>query len=313
MTNIPTELLRTLLTVVDLRSFTKAAQKLGVTQPAVSAQIKRLQFLLGFDLLDKSAPGVSLTEKGSNVVGQARKLLAINDQIVSLAHGSGRGRLLRFGLPGDFVGLPLWQSLAAFRARWPDVRLHMKTGCSATLLQDFEHGEIDVVVAMTSPHPHEMASHHWREDLVWTRGPLGLDPGKPLPLVSRGETCMFHRHMVAALENAGRSFDIVFTAGHIDELRRAVAAGLGVSAMTRTLADAGSICDDPDLPALADVACSICTGTDADPVVRDDLVAVLAETLRPRGAIKAGGDGRAVEARTPDLRAAARSGMQSVA
>jgi len=52
MTNIPTELLRTLVAVVDLRSFTKAAQSLGVTQPAVSAQIKRLQSLLGSDLLD---------------------------------------------------------------------------------------------------------------------------------------------------------------------------------------------------------------------------------------------------------------------
>lgn len=310
MTNIPTELLRTLLTVVDLRSFTKAAQKLGVTQPAVSAQIKRLQFLLGFDLLDKSAPGVSLTERGSHVVSQARKLLAINDQIVSLAHGSGRGRLLRFGLPGDFVGLPLWQSLASFRARWPDVRLHMKTCCSNTLLHELEQGEIDVIVAMTSPHPHEMASHHWREELVWTRGPIAIDPAQPLPLVSRGESCLFHRHMVAALETAGRSFEMVFTAGHVDELRRAVAAGLGLSAMTRSLADPATVCDDAGLPPLADVACSICVGTDADPAVRDDLVAVLAETLRPRGKPEKPGT---ADNRASDTRPAARSGMQSVA
>src|SRR5262245_21803671 len=56
MTNIPTDLLRTLVSVVDLRSFTKAAHSLGVTQPAVSAQIKRLQQMLEADLLDKSAP-----------------------------------------------------------------------------------------------------------------------------------------------------------------------------------------------------------------------------------------------------------------
>ncbi len=55
MTNIPTELLRTLVTLVELRSFTKAAHALGMTQPAVSAQIKRLQVLLGGELLDTTS------------------------------------------------------------------------------------------------------------------------------------------------------------------------------------------------------------------------------------------------------------------
>ena len=81
MLNIPTDLLRTLTTVVDLSSFTKAAKALGITQPAVSAQIKRLQSLLGYDLLDKRAPGVILTPRGEFVVNQARRLLSINDDI----------------------------------------------------------------------------------------------------------------------------------------------------------------------------------------------------------------------------------------
>jgi DNA-binding transcriptional LysR family regulator len=54
--NIPTELLRTLIAVVDLRSFTKAAQSLGVTQPAVSAQIKRLQILLPSSCSTRARP-----------------------------------------------------------------------------------------------------------------------------------------------------------------------------------------------------------------------------------------------------------------
>src|SRR5947199_6517717 len=103
MLNIPTELLRTLVAVVDLRSFTKAARSLGVTQPAVSAQIKRLQFLLGYELLDKRAPGVSLTPRGEIVVGHARRLLSVNDEILS-ATGSGRAKTLRVGIPGDYAG-----------------------------------------------------------------------------------------------------------------------------------------------------------------------------------------------------------------
>ena len=103
MTNIPTELLRTLVAVVDLRSFTKAAQSLGVTQPAVSAQIKRLQGLLGTDLLDKSAPGVSLTSAGELVVNYARRLLSINDQILDIAGPRPAAKTMRIGATGDFT------------------------------------------------------------------------------------------------------------------------------------------------------------------------------------------------------------------
>src|SRR5215471_6143944 len=98
MTNIPTELLRTFVAVVDLRGFTKAAQALGFTQPAVSAQIKRLQVLLGSDLLDKSAPGVVLTERGRAIADCARRLLAINDQIIELASVRGATMPLRIGI-----------------------------------------------------------------------------------------------------------------------------------------------------------------------------------------------------------------------
>src|SRR3990172_2762332 len=111
MTNIPTELLRTLVAVVDLRSFTKAAHSLGVTQPAVSAQIKRLQTLMGIELLDKSAPGVSLTAKGEIVVNEARRMLAINDRLVKLTGAEPTSLTLRIGLPGDFIGQLLWRPL----------------------------------------------------------------------------------------------------------------------------------------------------------------------------------------------------------
>src|SRR5919198_2538060 len=115
MLNIPTELLRTLVSVVDQRSFTRAAQSLGVTQPAVSAQIKRLQFLLGYELLDKSAPGVSLLPRGEMVVPHARRMLAVNDQIAQLGGGRPRAQTLRVGIPGDFAGTRIPATLAQFR------------------------------------------------------------------------------------------------------------------------------------------------------------------------------------------------------
>jgi len=94
MTNIPTDLLRTFVAVVDLRSFTKAAISLGVTQPAVSAQIKRLQFLIGDDIFDRSTQGVSLTPHGEIVISYARRLLSLNDQIVHLGGTGPRPELV---------------------------------------------------------------------------------------------------------------------------------------------------------------------------------------------------------------------------
>ena len=115
MLNIPTDLLRTLIAVVDLRSFTKAAQSLGVTQPAISAQVKRLQYLLGYDLLDKRAPGVSLTPRGEIVCVHARRLLSINDEILQSTVSQPSAQTLRVGIPGDYSGSripPYWPGFA---------------------------------------------------------------------------------------------------------------------------------------------------------------------------------------------------------
>ena len=131
MVNIPTELLRTLISVVDLRSFTKAAQALGVTQPAVSAQIKRLQLLLGSEILDKSAPGVTLTPMGEMVVNHARRLLSINDHILGLATPQPTSQTIRIGVPGDFVSPHLPWTLAEFKTRWPEVTFTVRNGISA--------------------------------------------------------------------------------------------------------------------------------------------------------------------------------------
>src|SRR5687767_13458948 len=127
ITNIPTDLLRTLVTVVDLRSFTRAANTLGVTQPAVSAQIKRLQFLLGADLLDKSAPGVSLTPAGEVVVNYARRLLSINDQILDIAGPRLPAKTIRIGTTGDVTSAGAAVGLKCARANRPDLHFQLYT------------------------------------------------------------------------------------------------------------------------------------------------------------------------------------------
>jgi len=255
MTNIPTDLLRALVAVVDLRSFTKAAVSLGVTQPAVSAQIKRLQFLLGDDLFDRSTQGISLTPHGETVVSYARRLLSINDQIVHL-NAAGRPELvIRVGTSSDYVASMLPDILARFRQNWPDVRFLVRTGYYEPMVRALRSGEVDVFVGLSTVPPPD-ARHSCAKEIVWCRSPdLQLDFSRPVPLVTYGDPCVYHQSAVRALKSAGLEWEEVFTGPSIGSLNRAVAAGLGVTTMTRWLADSLNLdgWNDAPLPKLPEL------------------------------------------------------------
>jgi len=254
MTNIPTDLLRTLVAVVDLRSFTKAANSLGLTQPAVSAQIKRLQFLLGGDVFNRSVTGVELTSHSEMVVGHARRLLSINDQIVHLGGIAPRPELLiRVGTTSDTTALT--STFARFRERWPHVRFSICRDYCEALARQLRAGELDVVLGLSvTPPPGSFRS--WPEEVVWVRGPrVSIEPDRPVPMVSHGEPCVFHRLAASELRSAGLSWDQVFIGPSTASLAGAVRTGLGVMAISRNLAeDFGlTIWEDAPLPKLPDI------------------------------------------------------------
>ena len=201
MLNIPTDLLRTLVAVVDLRSFTKAAQSLGVTQPAVSAQIKRLQFLLGYEILDKSAPGVSLTPRGEMVVAHARRMLSINDQIAQLNGGRPTAQTLRVGIPGDFAGVKIPATLAAVPQALAGHPFHRrrrpasKTCCAGC-------GRAISTSALRSPtrKPTIEAHHSLDRQAVWVRSDATqLDPERA------GSAGVVRRGLLVPLHGGGRA------------------------------------------------------------------------------------------------------------
>lgn len=256
MTNIPTDLLRTLVAVVDLRGFTKAAISLGVTQPAVSAQIKRLQSMLGGELFDRSGQGVNLTTQGEMVVSYARRLLSINDQIVHIGETGPRPELvIRVGTPSDFIASMLPQVLARFRERWPDVRFIVRSDYYDSLLRDLRNAEVDLYVGLSMSPPPD-ARHSWQEEVVWVRGADShFDLARPVPLVSHGERSVYHSVAVTALKAAGLDWEDVFTGPSLNSINAAIAAGLGIMPITRRRANDCSmiIWDDAPLPKLPDI------------------------------------------------------------
>jgi DNA-binding transcriptional LysR family regulator len=96
--NIPIEIVRTVVAISEAGSLTKAAEKLSLSQPAVSAQIKRIQSLLGGELFKKTSNGTSPTELGKLVLHEARRMLDANDQMLRLGGVANGPQPLRLGI-----------------------------------------------------------------------------------------------------------------------------------------------------------------------------------------------------------------------
>jgi DNA-binding transcriptional LysR family regulator len=286
MTNIPTDLLRTLVSVVELRSFTKAAQSMGVTQPAVSAQIKRLQFLLGSELLDKSAPGVSLTPTGELVVNYARRLLSINDQILNLASPRLSVQTVRIGLSGDCFEQRLANAFAQLKKHRPDIRFDMQSGRGSALMHDLHAGEIELLVALslTDPTPETYAC--WSEELAWMRSDATkIDPERPVPLVAFSDQGVVYRAAVAALNETGQRHELVFTSSNFHDLATVISAGIGVMALPRNRFVTGIYpwADSP-FPKLPAVYRGVYLREGGDRAMLEQLAGVIAAALRPAAA-----------------------------
>lgn len=284
MTNIPTDLLRTLVAVVDLRSFTKAAQSLGVTQPAVSAQIKRLQGMLGADLLDKSAPGVSLTSSGELVVNYARRLLSINDQILDIAGPKIETKTIRIGATGDITAAAVAAGIGQIRARQPELQFHVYVARSDALLRDLREGTTDLAIWASSTGPSQDTRYFWTEPMVWVRAPsMEIGSGQTVPLASYGEDHLFGRIPMNVLSQANRSYERVFTSLSLVALANVAAAGAAVMALPRSRANLPGleVWENPPLPKLPDVFLGLYLRDGADMQEREAIAEAIVAVLNP--------------------------------
>lgn len=289
MSNIPTDLLRTLVIVVDQRSFTRAARILGVTQPAVSAHIKRLQTILGSELFDRSGPGLNLTPKGELIVNYARRLLSINDLILHVAEPSPSTQTIRVGVPTDFLGCNLPRLLAGLRKQWPGLRFSVQHGGIEPQLNELRQGQLDIAVGLSLMEPAADARHHWSEQMVWVRSrSTRLSPTAPVPLVSFREDCVYYRSAVNALNRSGRDSELAFMGPTIVSLTSAISAGLGIMALPRSRVSPDLVMwEDAPLPKLSDLVWGVYLREGGERGPLEALTDSIAADLRARSAAAA--------------------------
>ena len=117
--------LRSFVAVADAGGVTRAAGFLNLTQSAVSMQLKRLEEATGIDLIDRSARTVSLTAAGEQLLGYARRMLELNDEVYArMTHQAFEGEVI-MGVPHDIIYPAIPRVLQRFAADYPRVRVNL--------------------------------------------------------------------------------------------------------------------------------------------------------------------------------------------
>lgn len=225
------QLLRSLATLADAGSFTRAARLLRLSQPAVTQQIQRLEEQVGKQLVDRRRRRIRLTEAGEVLLGYARSILRLSedatDRLRDSALLSGRVRL---GITEHAVGrLP--PLLARFAGCHPRVSLAVEVDSSRTLGRSLREGRLDLAVT-TIREEGARCRFLFAEGVVWAGAP-GFDPREhdPLPLVVFSRTCRLRHAAIERLDAVERRWRVAFSSSSLSGVRSAAAAGLGLATL----------------------------------------------------------------------------------
>lgn len=263
------DLLRSFVTGVDLASFAKAAERLGRSTSAVSAQLKKLEEQVGAPILRKSGRGMVPTAAGETLLGYARRLLELNDEAATAVRGVELAGSVRLGMQADFGERILTDVLGRFARAHPNVMIEATVARNADLLDQLAGGRLDLALAWdggAAPHATPHAQTVARLPMRWIGArESGLastfGAGEPLPLVVFGAPCLMRTAAICALDRAGIPWRIAFTSLSLGGVWAAVAAGLGVTVRTSIGLPPGlRTLEAPDaaLPPLPEVGLMLC-------------------------------------------------------
>jgi DNA-binding transcriptional LysR family regulator len=278
---LDTDLLRTFVAFADSGSLARAADSVGRTPSAVTAQMQRLEAQIGAPLLEASGRGRTLTPAGAELLVHARRILSAHrDALFSLKGSRADGRVT-LGSTQDFADSTLPDLLRAFVKTHPRIRLDLRIGRSSELTAAFDQGVIDIALTMRAKQLSEERAV-LREPIVWLCASSGFMPSDELPLALLDPPCGFRDAAIAALDAAERRYRIAATSPSLSGLRVAVRAGIAISARTRHSLEPGIQIAPRNLalPKLPHAEFGLRVHADANPAA-SDLASTLSEGLTP--------------------------------
>jgi DNA-binding transcriptional LysR family regulator len=240
-------------TVVERRSFSQAADRLGVTQPAVSLQVRALEKRLGTQLLDRSGRRVEPTEAGWRLYRGAQRMLALEDQLVADVTASGEGALsgdLVLGASTGPAAVAIPVALAEFQRQNPDVRVYLTVSDTHSVVEQVAARELELGIVGAARRHRGVRFEPFFSDLVILACPPGhsfagrtitLDELREETLILMQDGAGVRQVVEDALRRQGvrlRDLDVRLELGLQESVRRAVEAGYGVTFISRTAVEA---------------------------------------------------------------------------
>src|SRR5246127_3972031 len=286
--NLNMDVLRTFVTGLELGSFSKAAQRLGRSQSAISTQLRRLEEQAGKPLFKKSGRGLALTTAGENLLSYAKRILELNDEAIDgLKDGEVEG-WVRLGIPQDFAEGWLTGVLGQFARAHPKVRVEVRAEQNVVVIERLVQGELDLALAGVADNK-VRAERLVALPMVWIGRPdwagakrLGSEP---FPLVAFEPPCVFRSAAIAALDVADISWRFGFSSPRLAGLWAATEAGLGVTLRTDISLPRSLTILKPassGLPELPKVQLTLCRKKRGTTAAVNRLAEILRETIAER-------------------------------
>ena len=257
--------LRTFIAVSSEESFTRAARRLGVSQSAVSTQVRQLETMVGAPLLDRDTHTVELTAAGERLLSYAQRILAQMEEAVRSARTLPQREQVRFGVSEDFAFTHLPRFLERLQSEWPNLEVVLTMELSATLHRQLRAGELDIILAMRPEVRVGSTSFSSRElfidELVWVSRPdFAVEDSEPVPLVLYPRPSLTREVAIDALERHGCEYATAATSTSLAGLRAAVLGGLGLMPFAKSLIPEGMIAhSNARLPALPELTFAVVT------------------------------------------------------
>jgi len=231
--NFDIAVLRTLLAVNDLGSFSRAAAKVGRSESAVSLQLKRLEEQVGFPLFQRIGRSMTLTDAGDALLRNARRLVELNDEAFSALPAASVAGTVRLGVTPDFAESWLPVALIRLARTHPAVRVQTVIDRTPMLTRQLESSEIDLAVTFASEPATDVAwSATFPMRWIGPRGFAHAIESGPLQLAVFDPPCFFRSAASAALDAAGVSWTIAHSSANLMSLWAAVGSGLGITVRT---------------------------------------------------------------------------------